>query len=156
MALAAAGCASVRPIEGPGPRAGATPGPPVTTPGPPVTTPAPPVTKRPTATVFTGKASWYGDAHHGKKTASGEAYDMEEMTAAHRSLPFGTRVRVTNLANGKSVVVRINDRGPFVSGRVIDLTRGAARELGMIEEGVADVRLTIVDGAGSQQLNGCS
>ena len=80
----------------------------------------------------------------------------DALAAAHRTLPFGTKVKVENLDNGRSVVVRINDRGPFISGRVIDLTRGAARELGMIDSGVADVRLTIVDGAGGQVLSGCS
>jgi rare lipoprotein A len=79
----------------------------------------------------------------------------DALAAAHRTLPFGTKVRVENLDNGRSVVVRINDRGPFISGRVIDLTRGAARELGMIDSGVADVRLTIVDPTGGQQLSGC-
>ena len=78
----------------------------------------------------------------------------DALAAAHRTLPFGTTVKVENLDNGRSVTVRINDRGPFVSGRVIDLTRGAARELGMIDSGVADVRLTVMDGPG--QLNGCS
>lgn len=75
------------------------------------------------------------------------------LAAAHRSLPFGTRVRVDNLANGRSVVVRINDRGPFVGGRVIDVTRGAAEKLGMIRSGTAKVRVTVVDG--SQYLKGC-
>ncbi len=78
----------------------------------------------------TGAASWYGKAHAGRKTASGERFDPNALTAAHRSLPFGTRVRVTNLENGKSVVVRVNDRGPFRGGRIIDLSRAAARAIG--------------------------
>lgn len=88
-----------------------------------------------------GIASWYGKDFHGKLTASGERYDMYGMTAAHKILPFGTRVRVTNLNNNRSIVVRINDRGPFVSNRVIDLTRTGAEKLDMIAEGTAPVRL---------------
>jgi len=89
----------------------------------------------------TGRASWYGAAHHGKRTASGAIYDKEALTAAHPSLPFGTRVKVTNLSNGKSVEVEITDRGPFVGGRIIDLSQAAARALGMVESGTATVRL---------------
>ena len=89
----------------------------------------------------TGKASYYGDRHHGNKTASGERFDQHALTAAHRSLPFGTRVRVTNLSNDKSVVVRINDRGPFVRGRIIDVSRAAAERLDMLRAGVVPVRL---------------
>ena len=89
----------------------------------------------------TGQASWYGAAHHGKRTASGAVYDKEALTAAHPSLPFGTRVKVTNLSNGKSVEVQITDRGPFVGGRIIDLSQAAARALGMVESGTATVRL---------------
>ena len=95
----------------------------------------------------TGKASWYGNAHHGKKTASGEIYDMDAMTAAHRTLPLGTKVRVTNVDNGKSVVVRINDRGPFIRGRVIDLSRAAARELAPLATGVLSVRIEVLEDA---------
>jgi rare lipoprotein A len=91
-----------------------------------------------------GIASWYGESYHGRQTASGEIYDMEAMTAAHRTLPFGTSVRVLNRDNGRSVVVRITDRGPYVGGRIIDLSRRAARELGMLESGVAPARITIV------------
>ncbi|MBM3218985.1 MAG: septal ring lytic transglycosylase RlpA family protein [Candidatus Rokubacteria bacterium] len=94
-----------------------------------------------------GKASWYGDAHQGRRTASGEIYDMKGMTAAHRTWPFGTRVRVTNVANAKSIVVRINDRGPFVDGRIIDLSRAAARELGVLGTGVVTVRLEVLEDA---------
>jgi rare lipoprotein A len=100
--------------------------------------------------VQTGKASWYGDAHHGKKTASGEVYDMAQLTAAHRTLPIGTRVRVTNVANGRSVVVRINDRGPFRDGRIIDLSRAAARELGPLGVGVFTVRLEVLEDAAAE------
>src|SRR5262245_18771443 len=83
----------------------------------------------------TGQASWYGRQHHGKRTASGEIYDMYQLTAAHRTLPLGTRVRVTNLENGRTVDVRINDRGPFVRGRLLDLSRAAAERLGAIGDG---------------------
>lgn len=97
-----------------------------------------------------GKASWY---QLGGKTASGERNNPNAMTAAHRRLPFGTRVRVENLKNGKFVVVRINDRGPFSGGRVIDLSRAAAQKLGMIRSGTASVRVTVVDG--EAVLSGC-
>ena len=89
----------------------------------------------------TGKASWYGPGFHGKKTANGEVYDQNELTAAHRTLPLGTEVEVTNIKNGKSVAVEINDRGPYVGGRVIDLSRAAAIELGMKEKGLAAVKI---------------
>lgn len=88
-----------------------------------------------------GKASWYGARHHGKRTASGERFDKNALTAAHRTLPFGSRVRVTNLRNRRSVVVRINDRGPYGRRRLIDLSHRAARELGMLDTGVAPVRV---------------
>jgi rare lipoprotein A len=91
-----------------------------------------------------GTASWYGRKFHGKKTASGEKYDMNKLTAAHRTLPFGTKVKVTRLDNNKSVVVRINDRGPFVEGRIIDLSRAAAKKLDMLESGTASVRIKVV------------
>lgn len=89
----------------------------------------------------TGQASWYGAQHHGKRTASGAIFDQTKLTAAHRSLPFGTRVTVTNLSNGKSVEVEITDRGPYAGNRIIDLSRAAAQALGMIESGTASVRL---------------
>lgn len=92
-----------------------------------------------------GIASWYGPGFHGRRTANGETYDQEELTAAHRSLPFNTLVRVENVRNGKSVVVRINDRGPYVGNRIIDLSQKAARRIEMIGSGVADVRLTIIN-----------
>jgi rare lipoprotein A len=92
----------------------------------------------------TGIASWYGHPYHGRRTASGEIYDMEQMTAAHRTLPFGTRVRVTNLSNGKTVEVRINDRGPFVDRRILDLSRAAARRIDLIGPGTAKVRVLVL------------
>lgn len=88
-----------------------------------------------------GLASWYGERFHGKRTASGEPFNMQELTAAHKTLPFGTRVRVRNLDNGREVVVRINDRGPFNGRRVIDLSRAAATALGMVKSGVAKVQV---------------
>jgi rare lipoprotein A len=101
--------------------------------------PAPPRAAR----VETGIASWYGEPYHGRRAANGEIYDMERMTAAHRTLAFDTWVRVENLANGKSVAVRITDRGPFVPGRIIDLSRAAARAIDMIGPGTAQVRLVV-------------
>jgi rare lipoprotein A len=91
-----------------------------------------------------GPASWYGKLFHGKQTASGETYNMYEMTAAHPDLPLGTRVKVTNLRNSKAVIVRVNDRGPLVPGRIIDLSYGAAQQLGFTNKGVQRVRLDIV------------
>ena len=91
-----------------------------------------------------GRASWYGKFFHGKPTASGESYDMYRFTAAHPALPLGTWVRVTNLQNEKSVIVRVNDRGPVVPGRIIDLSYGAAQSLEMREKGIQRVRLDIV------------
>ena len=88
-----------------------------------------------------GIASWYGPGFHGKTTANGETFDTNALTAAHKSLPFGTMVRVTHLLNGTSVVVRINDRGPFIPGRIIDLSKAAAREIDMISSGTARVRI---------------
>ena len=88
---------------------------------------------------WTGRASWYGPGFHGNRTANGEVYDQWAMTAAHKTLPFDTVLRVTNTSNGRSVVVRINDRGPFIPGRDLDLSRGAAQELGF--SGVATVRV---------------
>ncbi|MBW2120661.1 MAG: septal ring lytic transglycosylase RlpA family protein [Deltaproteobacteria bacterium] len=92
-----------------------------------------------------GIASWYGGGFHGRQTASGEIYDMYEMTAAHRTLPLGTSVMVTNLENHRSVGVRINDRGPFVRGRIIDLSYAAARAIGMVEKGTARVEVVALD-----------
>lgn len=92
----------------------------------------------------TGIASYYGRRFHGRLTANGERFNMNAMTAAHKTLPFGTRVRVTNPRNGKSVTVRINDRGPFIRGRTIDLSRAAAQRIGMISTGHARVKLDIL------------
>lgn len=99
-----------------------------------------PVGETPTFTQ-TGLASWYGRNHHGKTTANGETFDTNGMTAAHRSLPFGTIVRVTNIATNQVIKVRINDRGPYVRDRIIDLSSRAARELGIREGGTARVRI---------------
>lgn len=89
----------------------------------------------------TGKASYYADKFNGRKTANGEVFRNRKKTAAHKTLPFGTIVKVTNLRNGRSVKVRINDRGPFVAGRHIDLSKKAARKIGMVKEGVGQVKL---------------
>jgi rare lipoprotein A len=91
--------------------------------------------------IETGKASWYGEAFHGRPTSSGETYDMYKMTAAHKTLPLGTYVKVVNLNNNESIIVRINDRGPFVKGRIIDLSYSAADELHMAVPGLADVKV---------------
>lgn len=95
------------------------------------------------ATYF-GKASFYGNECQGELTANGERFDMYKLTAAHRTLPFGSGVRVVNMQNGKSVVVRINDRGPNVKTRIIDLSYAAADEIGMLDAGVTDVRLEVL------------
>ena len=92
-----------------------------------------------------GVASYYGSGFHGRRTANGERFDMHAMTAAHRTLPFGTLVKVTNLSNGKSTVVRVNDRGPYVGNRVIDLSVAAAKQIGSTHSGVAQVSLEIVN-----------
>lgn len=102
---------------------------------------------------YYGKASWYGEKFHGRKTASGELYDMNKMTAAHRELPFGTIIRVTNLANNKSVEVKINDRGPFVQGRIVDVSKKAAEELGFIKTGITDVKIEILSFPGEQNTS---
>ena len=104
-----------------------------------------PVAPAPTVgAVETGIASWYGHPYHGRRAANGEIYDMEELTAAHRTLPFGTWVRVHNLSNARTVDVRVNDRGPFVRGRIIDLSRAAARQIDLIGPGTAKVSLEII------------
>ncbi len=92
----------------------------------------------------TGIASWYGPGFDGNRTANGEIYDMNGVSAAHKTLPFGTIVRVVDLETSRSIVVRINDRGPFVEGRIIDLSKGAAEKLGIIERGITPVGLRIV------------
>ena len=116
-----------------------------TIPSSPESDEAPPLAKIPAPSqptqVETGLASWYGRRFHGKLTASGEIFNQEKFTAAHRTFPWGSRVKVTNLANGKSVEVRINDRGPFGKGRIIDVSRAAARVLGMVGSGITTVRI---------------
>lgn len=89
-------------------------------------------------------ASYYGDEFHGKKTASGEIYNKWALSCAHKTLPFGTKVKVVNLKNGKSVIVRVNDRGPFVKGRIIDLSFAAAKEINMIKNGVVRVKVQVI------------
>lgn len=103
------------------------------------------------AAVYTqrGEASWYGPGFHGRKTASGERFNQHGLTAAHRKLPLGTKARVTNLDNGKSVEVKINDRGPYVRGRIIDLSKAAAERLGMKNAGTTPVRLEVTKPAGT-------
>lgn len=92
----------------------------------------------------TGLASYYAEAFHGRKTSNGESYDMNDLTCAHRWLPFNTRIRVTNLANGRTVVVRVNDRGPWKHTRLIDVSKGAAKELDMIRMGTTRVELKVL------------
>ncbi len=92
-----------------------------------------------------GMASWYGYPYHGRRSASGEIYDMEKLTAAHRTLPFGAWVEIENLSNGRKVQVRINDRGPFVEGRIIDLSHAAADRIDMLRAGIAKVRLEVIE-----------
>ena len=94
---------------------------------------------------YRGGASWYGPGFHGRLTANGETFNSNHLTAAHRTLPFGTKLRVTNLDNGRSVVVRVNDRGPFIKGRIIDLSAAAARRIRMIDSGVASVTVEVID-----------
>ena len=103
-----------------------------------------------------GVASWYGPNFHGKKTANGETYDMHEITAAHRTLAFNSVVRVTNIANGKSVDVRINDRGPYAKERIVDVSKKAAEKLDMIQSGTANIRLELVEGTAPDMNTFCS
>src|SRR6185369_9085758 len=105
-----------------------------------VTPPSPPIA----GTEETGAASWYGHPYHGRRTASGEVYDMNDLTAAHRSLPLGTRLMVTNLDTGQEVEVRVNDRGPLVEDRILDLSYAAARVIGADRVGLVPVRLRIL------------
>lgn len=104
--------------------------------------------------VQTGLASWYGPTFNHRRTSSGEIYDMHQLTAAHRTLPLNTRARVTDLATGKSVIVRITDRGPFVPGRVIDLSLAAAREVGLYQRGTGEVRIEVLDSPASLEVGG--
>ncbi|MEX2615193.1 MAG: septal ring lytic transglycosylase RlpA family protein [Alphaproteobacteria bacterium] len=133
--LAASGCARVEPVEQRIPAAPEQQAAPETPPEPRCA-----AARRP---VEQGAASWYGETHHGRRTASGAAFDMNGMTAAHRTLPFGTRIRVTHAGTGRSVVLTVTDRGPFVEGRIVDVSRQAARELGFEQDGVAPVRLAV-------------
>ncbi|HEX9700638.1 MAG TPA: septal ring lytic transglycosylase RlpA family protein [Acidobacteriota bacterium] len=91
-----------------------------------------------------GNASWYGVDYHGRRAADGSRYNMYELTAAHRTLPFGTRLQVTNLANGRTVKVKVTDRGPFVDGRIIDMSFAAAQQLDILRAGVARVRVEVI------------
>ncbi len=108
----------------------------------------PPPTPARAGATEVGMASWYGHPYHGRTTSNGETYDMRQMTAAHLSLPFGTRVRVTNLGNGRSVELRINDRGPFSDNRILDVSRAAAERLRMVDAGLAKVRLEVIAAPG--------
>ena len=111
-----------------------------------ITSIEPPVEAEPAESAIAGGvASYYGHQFHGRRTASGERFDMNQLTAAHRTLPFGSKLRVTNPANGRSVVVRIHDRGPFHGGRVIDVSHEAAEQLGLIAPGKARVELALLD-----------
>jgi rare lipoprotein A len=112
-----------------------------------VPVPPPPRAAARVGTTETGIASWYGAPYDGRRSASGEVYDMQQFTAAHRTLPFQTWVNVTNLDNGKQVDVRITDRGPFVDGRIIDLSLAAAREIDMVRSGTARVRIRVIEHA---------
>ena len=149
VALGVGGCVTASPPPSP---VTAEPSPepaPRTTSLPPVTAPTPvapatPAPVTPAPVTMTGNASWYGAPHHGRLTASGEPFDMNALTAAHRSLPFGTRLRVVNLENDRAVEVRINDRGPGIAGRVLDLSYAAARALGAVGDGVIPVRMTVL------------
>lgn len=111
---------------------------------PPPRSHAAPAIPAPPGTTEEGLASWYGPPYHGRQAADGEIYDMEKLTAAHRTMPFNTWVRVTNLSNNRSVDVRITDRGPFVDGRIIDLSKAAAREIELLGPGVGPVRLQVI------------
>jgi rare lipoprotein A len=111
-----------------------------------------PAVRTPAGETERGIASWYGEPFHGRRTASGEVYDMYDLTAAHRTLPFATVVRVTRRDTGASVTVRINDRGPFIHGRIIDLSYTAARELGLDIDGIAEVKVEVIRRGSGQRL----
>ena len=98
-----------------------------------------------------GEASWYGPGFQGKKTASGEIFDDSKLTAAHKTIPLGSKAKVTNLTNGKTVEVKINDRGPFIDGRVVDLSQAAAEALGMIDRGTARVQIDLLPDRGRSE-----
>ncbi|MDJ1176634.1 septal ring lytic transglycosylase RlpA family protein [Roseofilum capinflatum] len=120
-------------------------GKPVTAPGKALNNPSASQGEFVTVQAVSGWASWYGPGFHGNLTANGERYNQYGLTAAHRNLPFNTMVRVTNMDNGRSLVVRINDRGPYIRNRIIDLSKGAAQELGLMSTGVAPVRMEILE-----------
>jgi rare lipoprotein A len=141
-ATALGACATVPPREATAPPREATAPPREATVPPVPEMVAPPRAPR---VIATGKASWYGEPHHGRKTANGEVFDMNALTAAHPTLPLGTHLLVTNLANGRSVEVRVNDRGPVAPDRVIDLSYAAARALGVVADGVFRVRIAVVE-----------
>jgi rare lipoprotein A len=152
FALLSAGCGSRRTVSNPPPTQ-PTPTPPSTaesaknstSPNPPRRSKTPPA-PAPVGYIEEGNASWYGNPFHGRRASNGEIYDMYKLTAAHRTLPFETIVRVTNLNNGKTTTVRITDRGPFVDNRIIDLSLAAAREIDSVGPGVVPVRLEVVGG----------
>ena len=140
-----AGCAGnapmpTVPVQAPAPPAAPTPGPLYDA---KLLAPPPPAPRCVETAAFAeeGEASWYGPRYQGRSTASGEPFDMDALTAAHRRLPFGTLIRVTNLENGRSVVVTVNDRGPHIRRRIVDLSQRAAADLDLIERGVAPVRI---------------
>jgi rare lipoprotein A len=147
IAAIVAGCAqqAVAPEAPPAPPTAPTP----TAPAPTLPVPTPKAGTE-TGDVLRGRVSLYGADFAGKTTASGETFDPNGLTMAHRTLPFGTRVRVTNLENQRSVVVTVNDRGPFVAGRIADLSLGAARQLGMVADGVVDAVLEVLRTAGGR------
>lgn len=154
LLFALAGCAhhpkmTHAPARTPAPQPGGTAQPPASQPSgpPPASERQPPI---PGAYVEEGVASWYGIPFQGRRTSNGEIYEMHEFTAAHRTLPFNAVVRVTNLRNGKQTEVRINDRGPFVANRVIDLSLSAAQAIDMVGTGTAPVRLEIISGPNPQ------
>lgn len=139
------GCAARRHVSATTPPAPApAPTPTTAPPSPSARHPKTPPTPAPAGYTEEGNASWYGKPFHGRRASNGEIYDMNQLTAAHRTLPFETMVRVTNLNNGKSTTVRITDRGPFVENRIIDLSRAAAQEIDSIGPGVVPVRLEVL------------
>lgn len=145
VALLSIGCASRRTVSAAPPaQPTATPRTSSVPPGPPARSPKAPSTPAPAGYTEEGNASWYGKPFDGRRASNGEIYDMYKLTAAHRTLPFDTIVRVTNLNNGKTTTVRITDRGPFVDNRVIDLSLAAAREIESVGPGVVPVRLEVL------------
>ncbi len=143
LALLASGCAQQPAAPSPAPPKAPTP-PPAPAPAPAPVQPAPP-REAPAVPIEIGRVSLYGVGFAGKTTASGERFDPAALTMAHRTLPFGTRVRVTNLKNHRSVEVRVNDRGPAVPGRIADVSLAAARKLGMTDDGVIEAALEVIE-----------